>query len=343
MVIVLPPDDNFSQLAALTQSTERKSHCPGFAFDAAALRSVWPTKRGFMKPQICCYTEDTVHIVRASDKISRADFGYAEFFFDVAPSPSYDLFVDPPPGADPESHEFIVDVAHRASLEEAFGQHISYVVEIFARQPRVYLYTIYVTGSRARLIRWDRAGCVITESFDIRESPEILCDFLWRYSLLTPDGRGHDVSIQPATQQDEAIFREAIVEYARSQLGESEDLDAAVRRHYEPGLVFSVTILHQNFIASEENTRRFTISRPAVTPLSLVGRGTRGYWAVDATTRQVVFLKDTWRRRHTDEVEGWTLRRLRDLGVRNTPSLVWHGDVHTHIPHEPRRLTGGCY
>ena len=285
-------------------------------------------------------------IVHASDASSRTDFGYAEFFIDVAPSPSYDLFADPPPDADSASrasHEFIVDVPHRESLEEAFGQHIAYVVEIFARQPRICLYTIYVTGSQARLIRWDRAGCVITESFDIHEHPDILCDFLWRYSLLSPDGRGHDVSVQPATPQEEITFKEAVSDYARTQLADSEDLDMAVRRHYEPGLVFATAILHHNFIASQENTRRFIFSRPVVTPLSLVGRGTRGYWAVDALTRQVVFLKDTWRPGHVDEVEGRTLRRLQDLGVRNTPSLVWHGDVHTHIPHMPRQLTGASH
>ena len=61
--------------------------------------------------------------------------------------------------------------------------------------------------------------------------------------------------------------------------------------------------------------------------------------AVDVVTRQVVFLKDTWCDNPVNEVEGETLGRLQDLGVRFTPSLVWHGDVPNRLLNESCHLT----
>lgn len=81
------------------------------------------------------------------------------------------------------------------------------------------------------------------------------------------------------------------------------------------------------FTHSADKTRRCLVSRPVVSPLSFVGRETRGYWAVDGVTHSVVFLKDTWRFGSVDELEAETLQRLRNRGVRHdsysTRSLVW--------------------
>lgn len=73
--------------------------------------------------------------------------------------------------------------------------------------------------------------------------------------------------------------------------------------------------------------RRFVVSRPVVSPLYLESRGTRGYWALCCDTERVVFLKDSWREYSTAELEGDILEHLNDLGVRNVPLLVAHGDV----------------
>ena len=78
---------------------------------------------------------------------------------------------------------------------------------------------------------------------------------------------------------------------------------------------------------SDEHAQLFLVSRPVVTPLSLSGRCTRGYWCVNAATGRIGFLKDTWRTIFRKDTEGDILRRLNDHEVRNVPSLAAHGDV----------------
>ena len=56
---------------------------------------------------------------------------------------------------------------------------------------------------------------------------------------------------------------------------------------------------------AETHLRRFIVSRPMVTPLYLTGRATRGFWAVDESNDQLVFLKDTWRSSSADVKKQW--------------------------------------
>ncbi|KAH9849505.1 hypothetical protein C2E23DRAFT_362487 [Lenzites betulinus] len=99
-------------------------------------------------------------------------------------------------------------------------------------------------------------------------------------------------------------------------------------QHYSPGHVAMVAVFPHGETTSRLDACYYLVSRPVVSSLSLVGRGTRGYWAVDLETSSVVFLKDTWRiDTRRGSVEGDVLERLNDLGVRHVPSLVIHGDV----------------
>ncbi|EIW59666.1 uncharacterized protein TRAVEDRAFT_71649 [Trametes versicolor FP-101664 SS1] len=197
-----------------------------------------------------------------------------------------------------------------------------------------------MAGSRARLFRWDRAGCIVSESFDIRDRPDYLCEFLWRFSQTSDSLRGHDCTVMPATPEEEVLFRDAVKEYVRSQLEiDGEALDRAVSQHYSPGRVAVVKVHPHRRPLSQNNVWYFIISRPVVTPLTLTGRGTRGYWAVESTTSQVVFLKDTWRIESDGGVEGDLLDHFKELGVRNVPAVVTYGDVPDYIPNERRNIT----
>ena len=330
----------------MNRRDETKARCLGLKFDITCTDDVSLDKMGNMTPHICCYTDKNFATVRASDPSSRLALGYAELFVDIAASdPSRDFFSDPPPDADSETRSYhsLLSRSHNREeqtlVEESFGQHISYVIEIFARQPRVFLYTVYMVGSRARLLRWDRSGFVVSESFDIRERPEVLCEFLWRFSLTAIGGQGHDMSISVASPGEEAIFCEVVKKHVLSQLGPGEDVDKAMAQHYEPGRVFAAAVLPQGFTTVEENICRILFSRPVITPLYLTGRATWGCWAVDVATERIVFLKDTWQYFEDREPEGVILRRFSDIGVSHVPSVVWHGYVAEWFPKKARKLT----
>ena len=331
---------NPCQISALNARTTHRSRCPGYIFNTPY--AIGPARpHGVKIPHVCCYATENVALVQAAHG---CELGYAEMFIQVHPDPSRDFFVDPPSpgdGATRDSHDFLAcpsDWELRQKLYDSLGQHISHTVELFARQHRLFVFTMSMFGSRVRFLRWDRAGCVVSESFDIRAQPELLCDMLWRFAAASADERGHDPTVELALAE-EAVFIDAIKRHVQSQLGRGEDVDKMIKLHHQPGHVAAVQVLYHQFTASVENTRRFLISRPVVTPLAMVGRGTRGYWAVDTSTKRVVFLKDTWRHSSCPEVEGETLRRLNDLGVRNIPSLIWHGDIPSSLPDEARKLT----
>ncbi|EIW59068.1 uncharacterized protein TRAVEDRAFT_46378 [Trametes versicolor FP-101664 SS1] len=328
--------------AALNKTSKYKARCPGLVFEKTIERSLYPLRSGSAKPHICCFTPEHAELVRRADKHTRVEFGYAELFINVSPKPSYDFFVDPPTGADQqdrEAHEFVrqfdtedwdlLDLSCRA--ESAFGLQIAFATEVFARQHRLVVYSIAMAGSFARILRWDRGGCIVTEAFDVREHPELLLEFIWRFSQVSAIERGHDPTVSIATPQEETRFRDAVIAHVRSQLEvEGDELDRAVRAHYQPGHVTAVDVYFRapmGTVVPVSFARRFVVSRPVVSPLYLESRGTRGYWALCCDTGRVVFLKDSWREHSTTELEGDILERLNDLGVRNVPLLVAHGDV----------------
>ena len=279
-----------------------------------------------MKPHVCCFTNDSSKIVRGCESSSRSEFGHAELFFEVKPNPAHDFFNESTYNHDPgdEASTVVQD------LNKALGQHIAYVTEVFARQFRVFFFTVSMAGSRARLLRWDRSGCIVSESFDIREQPDILCEFLWRFAHASEAGRGHDTTVHPAGADEESVFEELITQETALQLGVSDQsLQQAVQQHYERGKVMVIHVFDQGVGDEPPTVRRFLISRPVVSPLSLSGKGTRGFWAVDVLSRRVVFVKDTWRVGPSEGKEGDILKRMTELGVRNIPRVVVHGDVPT--------------
>ncbi len=312
------------QAVALNGTTKRRSRCPGFVF--APSTSYSTRKLGYLKPDVCCYARSHLQNVEAAASTDRTEFGYAELFIEVKPDPSQDFFIDT---SETDDDDFLAMSQDEAFVERrwrAFGQHIMYATEMLARQHRIFLFSISMSGSRARFLRWDRAGCVVSAAFDVRQDPQLLCDFIWRFSQTNDVGRGHDPTVSMVAAEEEILFRDTIRGHVRSQTGlEGAELDRALSEHYQPAHVAAVLVSPHGQIASSENMRRFLVSRPVVSPLHLTGRATRGHWAVDQLTCKVVFLKDTWR--SSPQPEGVIIQELHERGVRNIPSLVCHGDV----------------
>ncbi|KAI9062438.1 hypothetical protein FKP32DRAFT_1653023 [Trametes sanguinea] len=321
---------------ALNEKTASHSRCPEMIFQKTIEDSIRPERLGHTKPHISCFAAENMHLVEQVGRESRDKLGYAEMIIQVAPDSTLDYFADPDPKADADSlaaHKFAREVddddeAYRQA-ERAFGLHVGFAIEIFARQQRTFLFTVAVYGSSARFFRWDRAGCVVSEAFDLHKRPEIFSEFLWRFAHLGDWSRGHDCTVSQATEAQERLFRDTIRQHVALQLELSGDeLEKAMLVHYQPGHATILRVDPQQCNGPDPASQEYIVSRPTVTPLQLSGRCTRGYWAVSVDTGKVAFVKDTWRlhSKCDRDVEGDVLWRLNDLGVRNIPSIRLHGD-----------------
>ncbi|KAG5633313.1 hypothetical protein H0H81_008887, partial [Sphagnurus paluster] len=107
------------------------------------------------------------------------DFSEMELNFELKYNDSYDPFQDPGPKDDIANFQFEATAKHRADCR---GQLVRYATEWFKRQHRHFGFTIFICGTFARFIRWDRAGAIVSARFDYRTDSRPLIAFLWRFS-----------------------------------------------------------------------------------------------------------------------------------------------------------------
>ena len=230
-------------------------------------------------------------------------------------------------------------ITTQQSRKQVFDR-ISAVAEmLFAAQQRVFLFMLFIVGRRVRLLRWDRAGLIVTPAIDYYEHPHTVCDMLWRIGHLDDSALGFDPSASRVLPGD-ANFTQMDFFGLRGDA----DLSDAERRLQEselgPHLVFEyVRSLFRASLASDwpryklqvgegDRTREFLVGKPTFLAEDVIGRGTRGYVALDCETGRFVWLKDCWRAAYmTAETEGQVLRKLNAAGVQHVPTLVCEGDV----------------
>lgn len=287
---------------------------------------------GGKKPDVCCYKDDHLEAVKASDNkdslLSRTDMGLAATFFEIKLHEESDFFCDPHLDAERRKWPFVFGyptAANLPELQESFGQNVAYASEIGMRQFRQCVYSLSMAGTRVRMIRWDRAGAVVSEGFDIHKNPEHLCRFLWCFSHVSDAERGYDLTVEPATVEDAKMFETLIQEHIKKQLplAKTAELNEALKEHYSFSCVTSVSVRRKSDTGL---SYQYLVSRPIVAPLSQAGRATRTYWAVDSAARKVVFLKDTWRQ-NSDMTEGAIMKHLLSRNVPNIPPVEYEGDV----------------
>ncbi|KAJ8462800.1 hypothetical protein ONZ51_g10666 [Trametes cubensis] len=311
--------------------------CPGYTFSDT---SSHPDTAGncTVKPDVLCYANEHLSRVRVEGNVSHADMGFATFFIEVKGRPTHDFFQDPyahwgSSRAQPcRLFKGTTKTERRIHLEN-FGQQIVYATELCARQFRHFCFSVSIYGRKARIMRWDRAGLIVTRQFDLHDNPEILCEFVWRYAHMSEAQRGMDMSVAAASNDEEALFRAAVESHVALQLGLlGKPLQTAIYRHYQPKAVCAIGV----FDVATLQEHRYLVSRPLSSPLSITGRATRTYWAVNAQTGQVVYLKDTWRICTPGaEQEGVVIASLAAAGVRHIPVVLHHGDVPSLLDTKP--------
>lgn len=89
--------------------------------------------------------------------------------------------------------------------------------------------------------------------------------------------------------------------------------------------------------------REYLVGQPVFIGFGLVGRGTRGYIALEWVTQRLVFLKDSWRPYIAGvEQEGAILSKLNQKNVLNVPTVIRYGDVH-HIDGSKQETEASMY
>ncbi|KAF8125081.1 hypothetical protein EV363DRAFT_1351495 [Boletus edulis] len=229
----------------------------------------------------------------------------------------------------------------------ARGQLAHYAGALHSQQFRHFSFSIFVQGDHARFLRWDPSGAVVTAAFNYRANPRLMAEFLWRFNHLSPEQRGHDVSVRPANLVPEVDAR------VREKLG-IQDQNIPLYKYEVPGLAG----LGYSYGPRPPTQNRSLVSRctrtsPAVwIPTEVVDSGPRSCGEPEPPSEhnadqlssqdglkkgpwsevRLVYMKDTWR--FLSDLPDVDMRPeheiyeiLRHHKTPNIPELVVGGDV----------------
>ncbi|KAA1467096.1 hypothetical protein DENSPDRAFT_227079 [Dentipellis sp. KUC8613] len=244
-------------------------------------------------------------IPKRSDASENPDTNWTniQLFIERKPKSS-DPFQDPAPDADRKEHHFVKTTSDEAT--ESRGQMIAYASAQLTMQFRQFCFSISILdGNMARFIRWDRGGAIVTERFNFVENPEPLVEFLWRFNHLSPEERGMDTSVSPATAEETAMA-----------------VEAEIAAKGDP--------VHKMHVKNDADKvdHYYLVSRPTEYNIGVCGRSTRGYIAIDMEKKDRVWLKDSWRI-DTPEMpkEFQIYEKLHAAHVSNIPKCRCGGDI----------------
>lgn len=224
--------------------------------------------------------------------------------------------------------------------KEVRGQLIDYAEEVFRYQHRTEVYMLLIMGQRFRFLRWDRSGTVVTPATNYYENPDVLCEMLWRMSLLDDTQLGLDptaIRIRPDMPEFDKMNEAAIphpsdIDHAeRTFPADFVISDDFVFRYVRKGFAESLGAEWPRYrleVPDGDSVRSFLVGKPTFRASGMAGRGTRGYIALDCKTQQFVWLKDAWRAYYDlVDKEGDVLIHLNETGVPHVPTVVCHGDI----------------
>ncbi|KAF9235323.1 hypothetical protein BU15DRAFT_51528 [Melanogaster broomeanus] len=266
-----------------------------------------------LKPDLCLYkTADITSAV--------TDFSTMEMWIEFKANNAWEPFEDPQGGISGKQlkehfaqYPFEKDTTNG---KQTRGQITSYALAQIGSQFRRFAFSLVIVKDRARFIRWDRAGAIVSTQFKYKEEPQVLAEFFCRFSRLSPVKRGHDESVRPAADLLQDVEREI-----RGELG----LDADT-----PLFAYDVPVDE-----NKKKTLTFYGPRPPCPPRSLIGRSTRtlpvcemsGISKEKLCVHRVVYLKDTWRVDAKEmQPESDVYRKLEEAKVPNIAPFICGGD-----------------
>ena len=206
---------------------------------------------------------------------AEASFLHMELFVELKQDTQSDPFRDLPNGG----------MQERRSINgnKTRGQCLLYAANQLAYQHRLFAFSLVICGKKARFIRWDREGAVVSAGIDCSQHSDLVIEFLRRFNQLTPEQRGLDPTAVPATPDQIEMFESAVTEI------DIESLKLSVGdRNIYPRYRLEVR-------DSDDAVAYYIVGKALDYNLGVVGRCTRGYLALDLAAKECVFLKDMWR------------------------------------------------
>ncbi|KAK0492220.1 hypothetical protein EDD18DRAFT_1465425 [Armillaria luteobubalina] len=239
------------------------------------------------------------------DLIDQSKTRHLNWDFDVADEEPFD---DPPACNTNQQYPWIVNTPSATSTR---GRMIEHTRDLYASQRRSHLYSVIIGQRCARFLRWDRGMVLVSRSFPYRQQPHLLIAFLSRFAELSPTEMGYDDTASLASAEEETLARDALRDY----------LDP-----FLPCQFFKIRVPDTLGPSCD-----VIIGPPVAEAATVVGRCTTGFPAYNIATRQVEFLKDSWRDETMHGKESEFLRTLNKNGVRYVPTLTCGGDVPGHV------------
>ncbi|KAK7442200.1 hypothetical protein VKT23_016172 [Stygiomarasmius scandens] len=254
---------------------------------------------------------------RCDDRIADLDSEFADIFTEIK------YHHDDP--FDDSGNDFEQDSISGRRIR---GQLIAYAASQFAHQFRTHVFMVFIRRHTARLIRWDRAGAVVTEAFSYTKTP-FLADFYSLYTRATPQARGHDTTVQRADSTDENASK------AREGLLLDPSLPIFKLKVWDdPKNTVWVDEEMEQVEEKQERTRFFYGSKPLFSAVQSVnGRCTRVFEVFDPESGKCVTLKDSWRVASSAiKPEGKVYARLAAKQVCNVLTCLMAGDINPSCP-----------
>lgn len=225
------------------------------------------------------------------------------------------IFIDPSTDKDPfvpglESEE------RRKKLMEQIGAQL-------ARQQRTFVFSLVIFGHYARLLRWDRAACLVSEKFNLCESPLILANFLWTFNLLCARDRGFDPTATDANPREVSMLKKTIRLFLERSPRSADQFRACLKKDDYPVYKIEVPALDGTVL-------KLIVGKPFHTYTRAGGRATRVYLAYLVSERRLVILKDYWGPEKPEKgysQEGETYEHLRQHNVPHLPKIIAAGSV----------------
>ncbi|KAI0091438.1 hypothetical protein BDY19DRAFT_626581 [Irpex rosettiformis] len=206
-------------------------------------------------------------------------------------------------------------------------QFAQYATQLMLRQHRIFVFIVYIYRNLARLARWDRVGCIVTKSFNFKDNPEMLLNFVYRVIQMSGAEQGYDTTAILATAEEVAKLEafKPMNKLARKHTEEILD-----NRTYYP--IYKVLCPD----ARKPQLNSYFIGKHCAATYSPTGRATKGYVAFAEETgltrhgeiTRLSFMKDYWRPAHDNgRTELEICKMLEDARVQNVPTVIAGGDV----------------